>query len=197
MQQGESAVSRNFIERPMPHCVNGLRPIGAKAITRENAEAVSFDHDDGTDVYDARDKKTGGPSCLSTKCLISGINTAWETYLAPKLSDFHCVIYRPTYRLPPPSSPPRRRLAFGIATAARENPACVCFQCDRRQNGEVPMGRQSGGSRRKSSLIARGIRIRPLSANAGALNFIALDIRSFLRRVARRVYQSPSRRIAA
>lgn len=58
MQRGESGVSRNFIERPMPHC---LRPISAKAITGENAEAVSFDHDDGMDVYDARDKETGGP----------------------------------------------------------------------------------------------------------------------------------------
>lgn len=44
------------------HIVNGLRPISAKA-TRENSEAVSLasDHDDGTDVYDARDKETRGP----------------------------------------------------------------------------------------------------------------------------------------
>lgn len=62
-RQGESAVSRNFIECPMRHIVNGLGPISAKATTRENAETVSLasDHDDGTDVYDARDKETGGP----------------------------------------------------------------------------------------------------------------------------------------
>lgn len=61
MQQGESAVSRNFIERPMPYCQRCKTNQCEGDYRRENAEAVSFDHDDETDVYDGRDKRTGGP----------------------------------------------------------------------------------------------------------------------------------------
>lgn len=81
-------------------------------------------------------------------------------YLAPKLSDFHCVIYRRMYCLLDLIR------AAGLTFCTRK--IRVCFQRST-QNGRFRR-------ERKSELIAAKFALGPLNANADTLNFIVLDI---------------------